>query len=623
MRRWVVVLVCSVVATAVPASPSSAAESSFEMSYPGTTTLVVANGAVDMTADGRSILSTGTFGTSVRDEDGEWFPPDPTDDEIGSPRGSTGRVTKGGDEILLVTSEPMLGADAGSQLYAIDRTTSAVVRLSTDGSTQPIFAVDASADGSLVVYARSRTGGSSADLWVVDRTTDVTSKLTGSGSVTETAVGSAGTNGGVAVAADGSLVAWIATDTRTALGSDEGRVVTWRRSNGAATTTSAPFVARGLDVADDGSAVIVVGSATFDTGHGLYRVVPGAGPALVAADTGGSGACHDGAIRRPNVAGDGVVWARAVAAGTCELASTTVSTGATVIVDPAGDLTSMNASGHLRSADGSTVVSSRFDVDLALTRTVVLRSAFASGSDAVDIDYAPDGAAVTVTFADGLDRTRFLDGSDSPPVQLGPSLRPGERVVAREVVPDRTGFWLFTDLGRALPMGGAPFFGDLRDLTLNGGVIDAIATPSGEGYYMVGTDGGVFSFGDAEFFGSMGGIPLNGPVNGLAPTPTGRGYWLVADDGGIFSFGDAEFFGSMGGRPLNAPMGGILPSADGAGYLMFADDGGMFAFGDVAFFGSLGGRALPAPIVRADLRPDGDAYALVDVEGRVTVFTAG
>ena len=65
MKWWVVVLVCGLVATAVTAPPASATESSFEIPHPGTTTIVTANGAVDLTADGRSVLSTGVFGTSV------------------------------------------------------------------------------------------------------------------------------------------------------------------------------------------------------------------------------------------------------------------------------------------------------------------------------------------------------------------------------------------------------------------------------------------------------------------------------------------------------------------------------------------------------------------------------
>ncbi|MEM8906186.1 MAG: hypothetical protein AAGF02_20975 [Actinomycetota bacterium] len=558
MRRSVIVVV-GLLWGVTSAVPASAAESAFELPHPGTTATVIASDAADVSADGSAVLMTGTFGTSVVDEDGQWFPPDPIEgDQLTSPRGTDGRLTNGGDEVLLVTSEAMLGdAASGSQVYAIDRRTDAVTLVSTDGGTTSIFSMDASADGSLVVYSRSRTGASSADLWVVDRGTGSVSKLAGAGSITESGIGVPETNGSVRVAADGSLVAWVATALRTVVGSDDGKVASWRPSDGAVTLMGEPFIARGLDVADDGSAALVIGSTSFDAGYGLYRARPGDAPVLVAADGNDGGACWNGAVRRPHVAGDGVVWARVVEGG-CELVSTTLSSGATETIVAAGGPRLINASGHLRSADGTVIVSPQFENELGIGRTVVLGESTTTTSEAVDIDYSADGARLTVTYADGLDRSGSPAEGADPLALIGPSLRPGERVVAREAVPGGSGHWLFTDLGRVLPMDGAPFFDDLRGLTLNGGVIDAVATPSGEGYYMVGTDGGVFSFGDAEFFGSMGGQPLNGPVNGLAPTPTGRGYWLVADDGGIFAFGDAEFFGSMGGRPLNAPMGGII-----------------------------------------------------------------
>jgi hypothetical protein len=52
----------------------------------------------------------------------------------------------------------------------------------------------------------------------------------------------------------------------------------------------------------------------------------------------------------------------------------------------------------------------------------------------------------------------------------------------------------------------------MRGVALNGPVLDAIPTTTGNGYYMVGSDGGIFAFGDALFYGSMGGLPLNAPV---------------------------------------------------------------------------------------------------------------
>jgi hypothetical protein len=145
---------------------------------------------------------------------------------------------------------------------------------------------------------------------------------------------------------------------------------------------------------------------------------------------------------------------------------------------------------------------------------------------------------------------------------------------------------LFTSRGRALPFGDAKFYGDLRDVSLNGPVIGSVATPTGGGYYMVAADGGVFTFGDATFRGSTGGRHINQPVIGLVPTANRTGYWLVAADGGVFAF-DAPFLGSMGRVPLARPIIGMV--GYGSGYMMVAQDGGIFDFSDQPFFGSLGG----------------------------------
>ena len=134
---------------------------------------------------------------------------------------------------------------------------------------------------------------------------------------------------------------------------------------------------------------------------------------------------------------------------------------------------------------------------------------------------------------------------------------------------------------------------------LNGRIVAAAASATGDGYWLVGSDGGIFSFGDAVFAGSTGSLQLNEPVVGIAPDPDGAGYWLVAADGGIFAF-DADFRGSVPGvlpvgASLNAPVIGAI--AFGDGYLMVASDGGIFAFSDEGFLGSLGGVALGSPIV--------------------------
>jgi hypothetical protein len=174
-------------------------------------------------------------------------------------------------------------------------------------------------------------------------------------------------------------------------------------------------------------------------------------------------------------------------------------------------------------------------------------------------------------------------------------LRPSETVTAiSRTTSGRGGYWLFTSLGRVFAFGDARFFGDMSSFKLNGPVLDAIPTPSGNGYYMVGSDGGIFTFGDAVFRGSMGSVPLNAPVQSLVPDPDGAGYWLVASDGGIFSF-EGAFYGSMGSTKLNRPVTGMV--GFGNGYLMVAEDGGIFSFGDAPFFGSLGDNPPAEPIV--------------------------
>lgn len=175
---------------------------------------------------------------------------------------------------------------------------------------------------------------------------------------------------------------------------------------------------------------------------------------------------------------------------------------------------------------------------------------------------------------------------------------PGEYAASLSVLPDGSGYWVFTTSGRAIPFGNAQFYGDMSDVKLNGWILDSVATPTGKGYWMVGSDGGIFSFGDAKFYGSTGNVKLNQQVVSMAADPDGAGYWLVAADGGIFAF-QAPFMGSMGGTPLNMPVTGMVPGSNG--YLMVAQDGGIFSFGEVAFHGSLGAAPPPAAITAVAL----------------------
>jgi hypothetical protein len=229
--------------------------------------------------------------------------------------------------------------------------------------------------------------------------------------------------------------------------------------------------------------------------------------------------------------------------------------------------------------------------------------------DAVDIIAAPDGLGYWVLDAIGF--VDFIDCAAMPDAHwfsyersnlFADQLQFDEVAVSMSALPDGSGYWVFTNKGRAFAFGNAQWYGDMGNIKLNGPILDSVATPSGRGYWMVASDGGIFSFGDAQFYGSMGGHKLNAPVNAMAPDPDGRGYWLVAADGGIFAF-DAPFYGSMGGAPLNESIAAIVASPTGRGYLMVAFDGGTFTFGDVPFHGSLGANPPAFPVFSIAVMP--------------------
>lgn len=221
----------------------------------------------------------------------------------------------------------------------------------------------------------------------------------------------------------------------------------------------------------------------------------------------------------------------------------------------------------------------------------------ATAGPAVALDSAP-GGGLWLLRADGIVEVRG-SARHFGNVHLG-SLAPGEHVASISGLADGSGYWVFTDRGRAMAFGAAPKgLGDVSHLALNGPIVASTATPTGRGYYMIGSDGGVFAFGDAAFRGSMGGAGLNQPVVGVAPAPQGGGYWLVGADGGIFAF-TAPFRGSVpavlnAGQRLNRPVIGAL--AYGDGYVMVSSDGGAFVFSSSPFLGSLGGSPPPQPVV--------------------------
>lgn len=227
------------------------------------------------------------------------------------------------------------------------------------------------------------------------------------------------------------------------------------------------------------------------------------------------------------------------------------------------------------------------------------------GVDAVDVAGTANGGQLVLA----CDGRVLAVGPATHHGDLDPAaLETAEHPVAVLAAPGQDGYWVVSDRGRVTAFGEAQAHGDLWDVTsgalplaeqLNGPIVAAAPTPTGDGYYLVGADGGVFTFGDAAFHGSTGSLVLNEPVVAIAPDPDGVGYWLIASDGGVFAY-EAEFRGSVPAvlppeATLNAPVvGGI---AFGDGYVMVASDGGAFTFSDQPFLGSLGSSDTPEPIV--------------------------
>jgi hypothetical protein len=180
------------------------------------------------------------------------------------------------------------------------------------------------------------------------------------------------------------------------------------------------------------------------------------------------------------------------------------------------------------------------------------------------------------------------------------------------------GYWMVASDGGVFSF-GAPFLGSLGGVPLRAPIVGIAATPEGGGYYLVGADGSVFPFGDAIFRGSMEGKPLNKPVVGIGVTPDNGGYYLVASDGGVFTFGDAAFHGSMGGKPLNKPVVGMAVDNTTFGYWLVAADGGVFTFA-APFLGSTGNIHLNAPVVGMAAGADDLGYRLTASDGGVFCF---
>ena len=82
--------------------------------------------------------------------------------------------------------------------------------------------------------------------------------------------------------------------------------------------------------------------------------------------------------------------------------------------------------------------------------------------------------------------------------------------------------------------GAAPALGNTPGLTAPASAI--VASPDGAGYTVFSVDGGAFAFGSARFHGSVAGSRLNGPIVDAALTASGDGYWMLGRDGGVFGF---------------------------------------------------------------------------------------
>jgi hypothetical protein len=220
-----------------------------------------------------------------------------------------------------------------------------------------------------------------------------------------------------------------------------------------------------------------------------------------------------------------------------------------------------------------------------------------SGAAAIDIQSTPNGCGYWILRADGT-ITAVGGAAALGNFNIG-GLDAGERLLTISTTASGNGLWGFTSKGRTLTLGDAVNYGGMIGTTLNGEIIDSIATSTGLGYFMLGSDGGIFTFGDAVFINSLPALvgALNEPAVGLVPDPDGNGYWIVAADGGVFSI-EAPYRGSFPGLklgPLNKPGIGMVPY--GNGYLIVATDGGVFTFSNLKFEGSLGANPPNTDIV--------------------------
>ncbi len=161
----------------------------------------------------------------------------------------------------------------------------------------------------------------------------------------------------------------------------------------------------------------------------------------------------------------------------------------------------------------------------------------------------PDGGGYYLVGADGS-VFPFGDAHSQGSMAGKPLNAP---VVGIGVTSDNLGYYLVANDGGVFNFGDARFQGSMGGKPLNKPIVGMAVDSDTGGYWLVASDGGVFTF-SAPFLGSTGAMHLNASVVAMTARDDDLGYWLVASDGGVFSYGTAPFLGSMGGSHLNKPV---------------------------------------------------------------------
>ncbi|MEJ7764523.1 MAG: hypothetical protein WKF86_03410 [Acidimicrobiales bacterium] len=168
----------------------------------------------------------------------------------------------------------------------------------------------------------------------------------------------------------------------------------------------------------------------------------------------------------------------------------------------------------------------------------------------------------------------FRTGSSSG----GVTVAAGPRIAALAVSPTG-GAWAVTSQGRVLAQQGARPF-STSNLTLDGAVVAAFGSPSGNGLTLVTNKGASHALGDARFLLSLAGRTLNQPVVAAFGTPSGNGITMVTADGGSFAAGDAPYLLSLAGKTSSTPVVAAARTLSGRGITMATAGGTTHVAGD-------------------------------------------